>query len=41
MNVEICGDDLKEGRRIFVCLNACKKNGRRVVGQLSVWIDVF
>ena len=29
MNVEICRDDLKEGRRIFkgifVCLNVCKK----------------
>ena len=25
VNVEICRDDLKEGRRTFVCLNACKK----------------
>ena len=25
VNVEICMDDLKEGKRIFVCLNACKK----------------
>ena len=29
VNVKICGDGLKEGRRIFksafVCLNACKK----------------
>ena len=25
VNVEICRDDLKEGRRIFICLNACKK----------------
>ena len=25
MNVEICRNDLKEGRRIFICLDACKK----------------
>ena len=24
VNVEICRNDLKYGRRIFVCINACK-----------------
>ena len=36
VNVEICRDDLKEARRIFkrifVCLNACKKDGRQIIG---------
>ena len=38
VNVETCRDDLKEERRIFVCLNACKKGwkvGRRPIIGLN------
>ena len=36
LNVEIYRDDLKEGRRIFICLNACKKGWK--VGCRPGWM---
>ena len=39
VNVEICRDDLKEGKRIFVCLNAYKKKGWKAGCRPIIGLD--